>query len=80
MNQGATSKPIAAPHPATQRRPWGKVVEGTKRAHASNAQQNKAAVSISIEVAVIALGTPSLAASCILEAIATKPVGKYRAV
>jgi len=54
----------------------GNVVDGTNIAQARRAQPSSTAVSMTIEVAVIDLEIPALAASCNLEATATKPVGK----
>ena len=76
ISQGDVTSPNAQPTPISHRMLCGKVVDGTKIAQTRRAQPISTAVSMTIEVVVIDREIPALAASCNLEATATKPVGK----
>ena len=76
INHGELTRPNAQMTPRSQRIPIGTVTDGTKIAQTRRAQAKSAAVSMTSEVAVTEREIPTLVASCNLEAIASKPVGR----
>jgi hypothetical protein len=76
ISHGDVTSPNTQLTPISHRMLCGNVVDGTNIAQTSRAQPSSTAVSMTIEVAVIDLEIPALAASCNLEATATRPVGK----
>ncbi len=76
IKKGAVTRVNAAAPPPAQRATLGNVVDGTKSAQITTAQHSNAPVSIAIDETVMVLEIPSFAASCNLDATASRPVGR----